>query len=338
MSSPIPEPRQKAVERALMGAFGTTELDAATPMTGGLSGAGLFRIRVGGISYVMRIEPPPHNFGDPARGFVCMRIAAEAVLAPRVRYDDPADGVVIMDLVPERSLALDYPGDGNPLIVELAQAIRILHATPPFPPLVDYMDGMQMVIGQQLQSGLFDPSIFQDLMDRYGEVAAVYRTAAGDRVSSHNDLNPGNVLYDGTRLWLVDWEASFLADRYVDLAAVASWFTRDAAQEDLLLSTYFGAVPTGEQQARFTVMRQINHVLYGMIMLNGAAVERPGVRLPDRDLSGPTLSELDRRLWTGDFGLQAWDDRVAYGKARLAEALIGMQTDTFKNAMTMLAT
>ena len=337
MLTSIPESRREAVDRALMGAFGTTTLDAVTPISGGLSGAGLFRIRVGGIAYVLRLEPPAHSFGDPARGFVCMRIAADAFLAPRVRYADPADGVVIMDLVAQRSLALDYPGDGKPWIVELAQAVRALHATPQFPPLVDYMTGMQMVIGQQLQSGLFDPSIFQDLMDRYGEVAAVYRTAAGDRVSSHNDLNPGNVLYDGTRLWLVDWEASFLADRYVDLASVAGWFIRDAAQEDLLLSTYFGAVPTREQRARFTVMRQINHVLYGMIMLNGAAAERPGVRLPDLDLSGPTLSELDRRLWTGDFGLQAWDDRVAYGKARLAEALTGMQSSVFRAALSLLA-
>ena len=337
MFTSIPESRREAVDRALMGAFGTTTLDAVTPISGGLSGAGLFRIRVGGIAYVLRLEPPALSFGDPARGFVCMRIAADAFLAPRVRYADPADGVVIMDLVAQRSLALDYPGDGKPLLIELAQAVRALHAAPQFPPLVDYMTGMQMVIGQQLQSGLFDPSIFQDLIDRYGEVAAVYRTAAGDRVSSHNDLNPGNVLYDGTRLWLVDWEASFLADRYVDLATVAGWFTHDQTQEDLLLSTYFGTAPTPEQHARFTVMRQVNHVFYGMQMLNSAAAERPGLSRPDQDLSGPSLGALRGRLATGDFALQAWDNRVAYGKARLSEALTGIQSPVFREAVSLLA-
>lgn len=337
MLTSIPQTRREAVARALMGAFGTTDLDGATPISGGLSGAGLFRIRVGGIAYVLRVEPPAHNFGDPARGFVCMRTAAEAFLAPRVRYADPADGIVIMDLVDQRSLALDYPGDGKPLIVELAQAVRVLHATPPFPPLVDYMDGMQMVIGQQLQSGLLDPSVFRDLLARYGELAAVYRTADADRVSSHNDLNPGNVLYDGTRLWLVDWEASFLADRYVDLATIAGWFTRDQVEEALLLTSYFGAVPTPEQHARFTVMRQVNHVFYGMIMLNGAAAERPGVRLADQDLAGPSLSTLRGRLASGDFTLQAWDDRISYGKARLSEALAGLQSAGFKQALQYLA-
>ena len=337
MLTSIPETRIEAVGRALMGAFGTMVLESVTPISGGLSGSGLFRIRVGGIAYVLRIEPAVHSFGDPARGFVCMRTAAEAFLAPRVRYADPADGVAIMDLVAQRSLALDYPGDGKPLIIELAQAVRSLHATAPFPPLVDYMDGMQMVIGQQLQSGLLDPSVFRVLLGHYGELAAVYRTTDSDRVSSHNDLNPGNVLYDGSRLWLVDWEASFLADRYVDLATIAGWFIHDQAGEDLLLGTYFGAAPTPEQHARFTVMQQVNHVFYGMIMLNGAAAERPGVRMRDQDLSGPSLTALRARLTTGDFTLQAWDDRIAYGKARLAEAVTGMQAQPFKNALRHLS-
>ncbi len=337
MFTSIPETRREAVDRALMGAFGTTVLDSVAAISGGLSDAGLFRIRVGGIAYVLRLEPPARNFGDPARGFVCMKTAADAFLAPRVRYADPADGVVIMDLVAQRSLALDYPGDGKLLIVELAQAVRALHATPAFPPLVDYMAGMQMVIGQQLQSGVLDPSVFRELLDRYGELAAVYRTADSDLVSSHNDLNPGNVLYDGSRLWLVDWEASFLADRYVDLATVGGWFTHDAAGEDLLLRTYFGGPPTWEQHARFTVMRQVNHVFYGMQMLNSAAAERRGACLPDQDLSGPSLGTLRGRLATGDFALQAWDNRVAYGKARLSEALTGMQSPMFREALSLLA-
>eukprot|EP01041_Mallomonas_annulata_P041894 gene41894-66062_t len=51
MFTSIPEARREAVERALMSAFGTTVFDSVTPISGGLSGAGLFRIRVGGIAY-----------------------------------------------------------------------------------------------------------------------------------------------------------------------------------------------------------------------------------------------------------------------------------------------
>ena len=50
MSSPIPESKRPAVDRALNAAFGTSELDSVVPLTGGLSGALVYRIRVGGIA------------------------------------------------------------------------------------------------------------------------------------------------------------------------------------------------------------------------------------------------------------------------------------------------
>ena len=41
------------------------------------------------------------------------------------------------------------------------------------------------------------------------------------RVVSHNDLNPGNVLWDGKRAWLVNWEVAGLAHPFYDLAVLA---------------------------------------------------------------------------------------------------------------------
>jgi len=325
------------VDRALTAAFGTTELDAATPLSGGLSGAGVWRIRVGGIPYVLRIEGPANAFGDPARAYACMRIAAAAYLAPRVRHTDADDGVAITDHVAPQSLALDYPGAGHELIVELGQAVRVLHEQLAFPPLVDYLDGMDALIGQFRQAGPLEPAATDELLARFGALHRAYRTAPGDLVSSHNDLNPGNILYDGSRLWLVDWEAAFLADRYVDLATVAGWFARDAEAETALLATYFGRAPTPDERARFEVMRQVNHLFTGLIFLIGAAAERPGARLEDRTLAGPDLGSLHARLRTGDFAILTWENRVVYGKARLAAALEGMRGAVFAEALSPLA-
>lgn len=321
MSSPIPEHLRPAVDRGLMAAFGATELDSATALSGGLSGAAVCRIRVGGISYALRLTLTRDALRDPARGFACMGIAAAACLAPRVRYACAEDGVAIMDLVEAQPL-FEYPGDGGPLIVELAQAVRALHQTPAFPALTDYMAGMQALIGLHRASGLIDPAATAELFARYAEMASGYCTAPEDLVSSHNDINPGNLIFDGRRLWLIDWEAAFLADRYVDLATVANWFARgDRRAEDLLLATYFGAPPTDEQRARFEVMKVVNHVFAGVIFLNGAAGERPDADLADRTLAGASLSEMHAGLGTGAVNFARWDDRVAYGKARLARAL-----------------
>ena len=337
MSCPIPQAQRPAVDRGLMAAFGTSELDSVAVMSGGLSGAVVYRIRVGGIGYALRLTLSRDALRDPARGFACMRTAAEALLAPRVRYACAEDGVAIIDLVEARPL-FDYPGDGGPLIAELAQTARLLHETPPFPALVDYMAGMEELIGLHRASGLLDPAATQELFARYAGLAAAYRTAPGDQVSSHNDINPGNLLFDGRRLWLIDWEAAFLADRYVDLATLANWFARgDAGAEDLLLATYFGAPPTSEQRARLEVMKVVNHVFTGVIFLNSAHDEQPGAELAERTLAGPSLPQMHAGLGSGEVSFARWDDRIAYGKARLGAALAGLRTEAFADALARVA-
>lgn len=331
----IPQAKRPAVDRALMAAFATTELDAITPLAGGLSGALIYRIRVGGIAYLLRIEGPAGVVQDPARWYGAMAIAAEACLAPRVRYAQASDGVAIMEFIPEQSWALDYAGTREDLITEAAQAIRALHQAPAFPPLTDYMDGMDAVIAGFLATGLLAQPVTAELLDRYADLRAVYRTQPSDLVSSHNDLNPRNILYDGRRLWFVDWETAFLADRHVDLATLANFITRTPAEEDLLLATYFGQAPDPQQRARHLLMRQVNHLFYGLIMLTAVARQRPGERVAG-GLDGPSLAEIHQGLGAGTFVLDGWDSQVAYGKARLAEALAGMKTQAFAQAVSEL--
>ena len=333
---PIPHAKQPAVDRALMAAFGTTEMDSVATVSGGLSGALTYRIRVGGIAYLLRVETQRDGFQDPHRWYTCMAIAAQACLAPRVRYADAADGVAIMEFIPEQSWAIDYAGTREDLIVEAAQAIRALHQTPAFPPLVDYMEGMDAVLAGFQATGLIAPAAICELLDRFGAVRAAYRTDPADRVSSHNDLNPRNILYDGRRLWFIDWESAFLADRHVDLATLANFITHTPAEEELLLRTYFGQTPDARQRARHVVMRQVNHLFYGLIMLTTVAGMRPGEQAPG-GLDGPSLAEIHLSIGEGTFVLDGWDGQVAYGKARLTEALAGMKTQAFDQALRVLA-
>ncbi len=86
MTHAIPQDKRPAVDRALTEAFGTRELDAITPLAGGMSGARIYRIRVGGIAYLLRIEGQRDELRDPDRWYGCMSAAADAFLAPRVRY------------------------------------------------------------------------------------------------------------------------------------------------------------------------------------------------------------------------------------------------------------
>jgi hypothetical protein len=311
------------VRKALRVAFGTEALDAWTPVSGGLSGAGVYRIRVGGIAYLLRVETGRDGLRDPQRSYACLKLAAQACLAPRVRYADPDDGVTISDFIEPRSLALDYAGSRADLVVELAQAVRALHALEGFPPLVDYLDGLDALVGEAGRSGVLPVAAF----DAWAGLREVCKRLAPQPVSSHNDLNPGNLVYDGRRIWLVDWEAAFRADRYVDLAAIANAWAADPQAEALLLRTYFGREAHDAERARLWLFRQVSHVFHAAVFVAGVA----GQARAD-GLAGPDLADLHPRLALGEPLLANAEGRLAYGLAHLRAATANIESAAFRRA------
>ena len=56
----------------------------------------------------------------------------------------------------------------------------------------------------------------------------------------HNDVLAANILDDGDRLWLVDWEYGGMGNPLFDLAGVCGNCGLEREEEVLLLSAYFG--------------------------------------------------------------------------------------------------
>lgn len=337
MSSLIPEDKQAAVAAGLKAAFGVEAFDSEpVRVAGGLSGAQLLRIRVGGIAYALKIEGPPGPFGEVAQAYACMGQAAALVLAPRVWHADAEAGVAILDLVPQRPYG-EHPGGREGLLVELAQTVRALHQAPPFPRSFDVLDGLDAFVPPGALAAHVPAAQMAELLAAHGRLRAAYRTLDADRVSSHLDLNPGNIIFDGRRLWLIDWYSAFVADRYADLAAVANWMAVDEADVARLAGAYFGAPMDADQAARLFLMRQANHLFLGAMFLLTAAGQPSSAGAP-ADLLGETpLAELRARLAAGAFDMGSAENRIAYGRARLAEALTGMRGETFRDALARVA-
>jgi thiamine kinase-like enzyme len=73
------------------------------------------------------------------------------------------------------------------------------------------------------------------------DAAAALERAVGpvELVFGHNDLLPANLIDDGARLWLVDWEYAGFNSPLFDLANLASNCELDEADERWLLEAYF---------------------------------------------------------------------------------------------------
>jgi len=241
-----------------------------------------------------------------------MQAAADAGLAPRVWYTSTVDRISITDFVE----AVTLPAADA--LVRIPAALRTLHALPPFPGspfnttctfLLNKGPALDGLLQRFRESSILPQNETEQLLARYQQLAAVYSRCASDLAPSHNDLfKPDNMLFDGKRLWLVDWEAAFQNDRYADLAVVANMIVTNESEERIYLQEYFGAVPDEYQRARFYLTRQLAHMFYAMAfpMLGSSPI--------DRSDPVPAYHDFQRRFWAREVGVGDERARSVYGR------------------------
>ena len=241
----IPQEYNTAVTRGLREAFGATEFEDISMLTKGQTSSLVFRIVVRGSPFLLKIITRPYDMDTLKRLCTGMRAGAEAGLAPHVWYSNLDDRVFITDFVEE------VPFPAAEALVRIPAALRTLHALPPFPKAPDHFNTSCMFLMhkgpaldafiQRFQSAnILTKGQCDELFAVYAQLAAAYPHCDSDMVSSHNDLfKPDNMLFDGQRLWLTDWEAAFLNDRYADLAVVANLIVTNDAEEQVYLHEYF---------------------------------------------------------------------------------------------------
>ena len=329
----IPAPHRQAVSRALTAVFGSDAIDELTPMRAGLSGALVCRVVVGGEAALLRVQMQRDALRDPARLIACMSIAAAAGLAPKVRHADAETGVTLTDLIDAQPLAA-YPGGMPAFVMEMGGMVARLQATPTFPRLVDVFDGLEGVIARALATGVLSEGAARAPLAAYRAICAAYpRLAPKAWVSSHNDLNPSNIVCDGRRLWLVDWEAAFAADPHLDPAVLANWFGLEGDVEAAFLARVFGAVDD-VRRARFALMRGVCHMFVACLMLGLAGT---GGAAQVTDLDGPSLLEVRQGLAAGTVQMGDVQGQLALAKAQLREIVSFAGSPAFREAAAILA-
>jgi aminoglycoside phosphotransferase (APT) family kinase protein len=330
LDAAIPFDRRPAVEAALHTAFPGAEVEAATAITSGASGAQVFRLAIAGQDRLLRLETARDALRDPARQYACMKIAAEAGVAPALRYADAEAGVAVTDFIATAS-----PGPAisrEHRLRTLARAITALHAAPRFPGLVEIFDGVGAVIAQAGAARILPEASQAKLTRLFAQVSRTYPREAADIVSSHNDLNPTNVLFADDRAWIVDWESAFAADRYMDLAAAANFFAADAAEAELILETYLGAEPSDRQRAKLFVMQQLNRLFYAAMLLQAAVAARPGLALTEADLDTPRLDAIRHEMAS----MATPEGKARFACVFLNEAALACASPRFAEATTLL--
>ena len=333
MSTPLldslPAERRETAQAALKAAFGGAPLEAFHPVTGGASGALTYRAEVGGRPYLLRLETRRDIFRNPIQ-YACMQTAADAGIAPPVRHVDDAAGVAIIDFLPQRPLT-DYPGGPPALATGMGELVARLHATPTFGFVRDYPTVLRTMLTVVRRSGLFAPGLLEPHHEGLERICEAYPWDAAAMVSSHNDPNPRNIIFDGHRLWLIDWESAFRNDPLVDVAILTHEIAPTPELETGLLRAWLGREPDRAIHARLVLMRAMTQLFYAGAVLTGFAAQPPAT--PDTDLTAPTWIEFAEGIAAGRLTLGAPQTAYLMGKMFLAGYLASLSAPGFEEAL-----
>ena len=292
----IAEDRRAVARAAIATVADPASVTAVSPLAGGASAASILRIDADSGTYLLRLESGRREgFRNPKRSYPCLRIAAEAGIAPAVHHADAEAGVVLTDFVHARPLTA-FPGGEPALLRTLGEMAGRLQATAPFPRVMDDFGALvEALLDLVREGGLFAPGVLDGHVAGLGRVRAEHPGAAA-QVSAHNDINPRNVLFDGERLWLVDWEMAFRNDPLADVANIANNFADVPDVDTHVLEGWLGRAPDDDTRRHLTLMRDLQRLFSGCLLLS----EFIGQREQEAELSALTPDEFRATITRGE--------------------------------------
>jgi len=313
---------------ALRAAFGGAPIESVVPVGGGASGAFPFRVEVGGRPYLLRVEGTASPLRNPHQ-YAAMCGAAAAGIAPPLRHADEAARVAVTDFIATRPLHA-YPGGPPALVQAVGAMLARLQTTGVFPQFMAYPDLVARLFAHVRRTGLFADGVLDAHAERLDSIRACLGTEAV-LVSGHRDLIPANLLFDGERLWLIDWESACATDPLVDVAIVLDTLAPSPELETLLLRSWLGQAPGETLLARLGLVRALTRLYYAGVMLSGSALVKR--ERPETDLSAPNLDAFRQAVRDGTLIPGAAETRHMLGKMFLAAFLTGQPAPGFEAAV-----
>jgi thiamine kinase-like enzyme len=197
-------------------ATGTLADGIVARIEGGLSNRA-WRLDARGERWFVRLGHPQAARLGVDRRSECevLRAASSAGLAPQVRACDPATGLLVTRFIDGATWrAADATTDVN--IRRIAECLRRLHALP-IPEGVHSVDYQRQARHLSASLSAMDATA-RTLHARAAEAFERIDAARLPATLCHNDLHHLNILDDGTRLWLVDWEYGGRGNPLFDIA------------------------------------------------------------------------------------------------------------------------
>jgi thiamine kinase-like enzyme len=244
------------------------------PLSGGMTNHN-FLVVDGGQKRVVRIGED-----NPVHGILrwheqaASEAAARAGVSPTILYAEP--GALVMDYIEGHTF--DEP-DMRSNIARLAALLRHAHQS-----VGRMMQGATLAfwpfqVNQSYITRLkTEHSRHEAKLSRLEALNRQWEAALGpiELVFGHNDLLPANVIDDGKRLWLIDWDYAGFNTAFFDLGGLASNASFSSEETDHLIDAYFNGPDKTESHRKLKIMANVSllrETLWSMVSEQHAMVD-----------------------------------------------------------------
>lgn len=237
------------------------------PVTGGLTNTN-FRVSAGGERYFVRIPGESTDLlaVDRENEYHNTKAAAQAGVGPDVKYYLPEDQVMVLEFIDGKTMSNEsLHAPGMPSII--AQSIHQLHSGPRFKTDFNMFRLTEFYLKIADQYKVTIPSGYPERLSTIQQIEHALSVNPLLTVPCNNDLLAENYLYDGEKMWLIDYEYSGNNDPCFDLGNTCQELEYDEARILELCERYFGqAYPDKVARMKlFMIMSDVGWALWAAI-------------------------------------------------------------------------
>lgn len=208
-------------------------------LPGGLTNRN-FKVTTGGGVFVVRVFGGEGSllFIDRDAEHQATLAAAEAGVGAPVHAYLPGEGLVVGYISGRTFTEADVRDPVN--LPRLAEACRRLHAGPRFSRDFDMFEVQRRYLGVVRERGFRLPRRYLDFMPLVAQIQKCLEVRRGATVPCNNDLLAGNIIDDGRRLWLIDYEYAGNNDPCFELGNLWSESDLPVHRLEELVTAYYG--------------------------------------------------------------------------------------------------
>ncbi|MBA3602243.1 MAG: phosphotransferase [Parachlamydiaceae bacterium] len=228
-------------------------------LTGGLTNEN-YKVSIGSRCYFFRVNNGMNSLLGCSleREWRITSIVSKFEICPNVAFYAPQEGILVTDFIQAKSDKLNLHDHAT--MKKLCHQIYDFHSLNiEFPTQFDPYSNIEYYLEKIRELNIKLPlSLHETILPAIRTFQQLFTSTSNlnvVKIPAHLDLHVGNILDDGYKLWLIDWEYAAMADPFFDLATLASTEKFSDSEMIEMLRYYLKRNPTKEENDYFYKMR-----------------------------------------------------------------------------------